>query len=336
VACWKGRLWISPTGAFFIDNTDPENPLRFSLDNAFRPVLLVNDDPSNRASPWRQVVDAATDPQLGDAGNQGIYSMAVFADALYLGVTNSTTGFEIWKADGARCFLPPRPCVLSWEKLIDDGGGRPIAADGRADNARIFDFDVFKGHLYWGAAEAGSTGKFATPEMGRIGLDGRWDLIVGEPRDPSAMAADPNFNCQLQGSSCVPLSGMGPGFRPTPLTQGSLGYIWQFEPHEGVLYAGTADLSSILPELPGGVPGSDLWRSRNGTDWSLVNDDGFGNPCNVGVRTMASSPFGLFLGTANPFTDPTGCGIAGGTAGAEVWLGISTTGVSPRGMGPTR
>jgi hypothetical protein len=26
-----------------------------------------------------------------------------------------------------------------------------------------------------------------------------------------------------------------------------------------------------------------------------------GNPYNVGLRTMASTPYGLFLGTANPF-----------------------------------
>jgi hypothetical protein len=322
LACWKGRLWISPTGAFSIDNTDPETPFRFSLDNAFRPVLLANDDPSSRVSPWRQVVDVATDPQLGDEGNQGIYSMAVFADALYLGVTNSTTGFEIWKADGSRCRTPPALCVLSWEKLIDNRGGRPIAADGRADNARIFDFDVFNGHLYWGAAEAASTGKITTAEMGRIGPDGRWHLIVGDPRDASAMAAYPNFNYQLEGSSCVPLSGLGPGFGATPLTPGAANYIWQFEPHNGFLYAGTADLTSFQPGLPGAVPGSDLWRSDNGTDWSLVNDDGFGNPSNIGIRTMASSPVGLFVGTSNPFTDSATFGIEGGTAGAEVWLGI--------------
>jgi hypothetical protein len=327
VACWKGRLWISPTGALTITGSPPDVTISFSLDNAFRPVLLVNDDPSNRTSPWRQVVDTATDPDLGDAGNQGIWSMAVFVDALYLGVTNATTGFEIWKADGARCHEPPAPCVLTWEKLIDSGGGRPLGADGRAENARIFDFDVFQGHLYWGAAEAASTGKITTAEVGRIGADGRWDLIVGEPRDASTMAADPHFHCQLEGASCVPLSGKGPGFGPDPLTPGVAIYPWQFEPHAGFLYAGTADLSSVPgvvpgPALPGGFPGADLWRSRDGVHWVLVNDNGFGNPLNVGVRTMASSPVGLFVGTSNPFNASTLPDMAlEGTPGAEVWLG---------------
>jgi hypothetical protein len=322
MACWKGRLWIAPTGALMITGTPPDVTVSFSLDNAFRPILLVNDDPSNRASPWRQVVDTATDPQLGDAGNQGIYSMAVFADALYLGVTNSTSGFELWRADGTRCQEPPGPCVLTWEKRIDNGGGRPLAADGRADNARIFDFDVYQGYLYWGAAEAASTGKITTAELGRIAPDGSWDLIVGMPRDTAASADDPHFRCARAGDVCVPLSGLGPGFGPTPLSPGTANYIWQFEAHEGFLYAGTADLTSVQPD-GAGVPGADLWRSADGIHWSLVFDNGLGNPFNIGVRTLASSPMGLFLGTSNPLNVPTPPDMAlEGTPGAEVWLGI--------------
>jgi hypothetical protein len=181
---------------------------------------------------------------------------------------------------------------------------------------------VFNGHLYWGAAAAGSTGRITTPEMGRIGPDGRWDLIVGEPRDAGAMAADPNFNCQREDASCVPLSGKGPGFGPTPSTQGTLGYIWQFEPHKGVLYAGVADATGFQPNLPGAISGADLWRSQDGTHWFLVNDDGFGNPCNVGVRSMASSPFGLFVGTSNPLRPSMLPEIEGCTPGSEVWFGI--------------
>jgi hypothetical protein len=188
----------------------------------------------------------------------------------------------------------------------------------------VFDFDVFNDHLYWGAAEAGSTGKITTAEMGRIGRDGRWDLIVGEPREASAMASYTNFNCHREDASCVPLSSKGPGFGPDPQTPGVANYIWRFKPYGDLLYAGTADLTSLLQlDLPGAVPGADLGRSRNGTDWSLVLNDGFGNPLNIGVRTMASSPSGLFAGTANPFfPDATLPELEGGTAGAEVWLGV--------------
>jgi hypothetical protein len=121
---------------------------------------------------------------------------------------------------------------------------------------------------------------------------------------------------------CLPLSGFGPSFGPN-LTTGTGWYIWQLRSHEGVLYVGTLEGQSFLGMFtPGVVPGFDLWRSSNGTDdWTLISNDGFGNPFNYGVRNMASTPLGLFLGTANPFTIETGAN--GGTGGAEVWLGLS-------------
>lgn len=190
--------------------------------------------------------------------------------------------------------------------------------DTTSNNARVFRFLEFNGYLYFTAGETAPT-KFGPGEIGRIGADGRWDLIVGAPRDASAMAAYPNFNCQLEGDFCLPLSGMGPSFGSTPFTTGSALYIWQLGSHEGVLYAGTAENQGLRTPFPPGA-GFDLWRTSNGTDWTLVSDDGFGNPFNYGVRNMASTSFGLFLGTANPFTIEDG--THGGTGGAEVWLGI--------------
>ena len=326
VACWKGRLWISPAGSLTITGSPPDITFDIVPDNAFSPVLLVNDDPSNRLSPWQEVLNVASDPQLGNAENVGIYSMAVFYNALYLGVANQTTGFELWKANGDKCHRPPGLCVLTWEKLIDNGGGRPVPEDETADNARIFDFAAFKDYLYWGVSES-ALFKLTTAELGRIGPNGRWDLIVGEPRDTNAMAAYTNFNCQLEDSVCVPLSGKGPGFGPTPLTPGFANYIWSLEKHDGFLYAATFDSISLLiaagfPNIPpGAVPGFDLWRSSNGTAWSLVFNDGLGNPFNYGGRNLTSTPLGLFVGTANPFT--TQDGSNGGTGGLEVWIGVS-------------
>jgi hypothetical protein len=277
-------------------------------DIAFNKVLLVNDDPSNSSSPWERVLDFANDPDLGDPENVGIFTMTVFNDALYLGVSNRTTGIEVWKADGRHCKKPPQPCTLSWQKIIDDGLGRPLdVTAGRPKNAAVMDFSEFKGHLYFGATEI--RGALITrAELIRLDPDDRVDLIVGETRDATAMAAYPNFNCERVGSSCVPLSGFGAGFGPT----GEAQYIWQIEGHQGSLYAGTLESDNSDGFL--------LWRSKDGITWSLVNDDGFGNPFNQGVRKLESSPWGLFLGTANPNTIEEGAN--GGTGGAEVWLGI--------------
>jgi hypothetical protein len=326
VACWKGRLWISPAGSLTINGSLPDVTFDIVPDNAFRPVLLVNEDPSNRLSPWREVLDVASDPELGNTGNVGIYSMAVFDNALYLGVANQTAGFELWKADGDKCRRPPGPCVLTWKKLIENGGGRPVPEGETADSARIFNFVAFKNHLYWGASES-ALFKTTTAELGRIGRDDRWDLIVGEARDANTMAAFPNFNCQAEDSSCAPLSGKGSGFGIDPLTPGFANYIWSLETHNRSLYAATFDATTLALAVgqripPGAVPGFDLWRSSNGTDWSLVFDDGLGNLFNYGGRNLTSTPLGLFVGTANPFTTATES--IGGTGGLEVWIGVGS------------
>ena len=118
---------------------------------------------------------------------------------------------------------------------------------------------------------------------------------------------------------------MGPGFGPDPLTPGVAAYIWSLEAHDGSLYAATFDPFSFL-QAEGGDPGFDLWRSSNGTDWSPVLTNGFGNACNYGGRNMTSSPLGLFVGTANPFTTEDGIDNnfcpEGDTGGLEVWIGV--------------
>ena len=318
--CWNERLWISPSGVLEINSLTPPISIAMDPDIAFNKVLLTNSNPSSPGSPWESIVDVANDPQLGDANNLGLWGLEVFRGALYLGVINRTTGFEIWRADGASCHRPPGLCELAWEKIIVNGGGLPVPTDSTATNARIFQFKEFNGSLYWTAGETAPT-KFGPAELGRIGPDGRWDLIVGAARDASTMAADPNFNCQLDstGTLCLPLSGRGPSFGPDPFTRGDALYFWQLQVHDGFLYLGTASGQGLTCSSP--VAGFDLWRSGNGIDWSLVLDDGLGNPCNYGARNMASTPLGLFLGTANPFTLEDGTGPSGGTGGAEVWLG---------------
>ena len=74
--------------------------------------------------------------------------------------------------------------------------------------------------------------------------------------------------------------------------------------------------------------GFELWRTKDGINWIPVTRDGFGNPFNYGGRTMVSTPEGLFLGTANPFSPkvPVKVGssvvyIPNPDGGTEVWHG---------------
>jgi len=62
-----------------------------------------------------------------------------------------------------------------------------------------------------------------------------------------------------------------------------------------------------------GEPGR-LWRSTNGVDWTLIEDEGFGDPHNVGVVNLGVFSSTLYAATHNP------------TRGLEIWR--SSTGDS--------
>ena len=47
--------------------------------------------------------------------------------------------------------------------------------------------------------------------------------------------------------------------------------------------------------------GFDLWWTQDGAYFSEVDQQGFEDGYNMGVRTLVSTPLGLFLGSANPF-----------------------------------
>src|SRR3546814_6205008 len=74
--------------------------------------------------------------------------------------------------------------------------------------------------------------------------------------------------------------------------------------------------------------GFSLWRTDDGVHWEPVTRDGFGNKFNWGGRTFASTPHGLFVGTANPFGPRLAMRRDGEwqygfnpRGGCEVWLG---------------
>ena len=76
------------------------------------------------------------------------------------------------------------------------------------------------------------------------------------------------------------------------------------------------------------IGGFDLWRSRDGVQWLPVTRSGFRNPYNWGVRSMVSTPHGLFVGTANPFGPEVSVGKPGDgvyranpRGGTEIWHG---------------
>jgi hypothetical protein len=120
-------------------------------------------------------------------------------------------------------------------------------------------------------------------------------LIVGAPREtPDGYKA--------------PLSGMHSGFNWL-LNE----HIWRMVEHEGWLYISTNDMTSLnmknwpvmnwptIGDLLTTFQGGDLLATRDGLYYTVIDRTGFGDGLEIGIRTFASTPHGLFCGTSNPY-----------------------------------
>jgi hypothetical protein len=293
-----GRIYTSPTGRVGGDANASKAA-----------IVLETDDPTSQ--PWLPVSELG----FGDRGNQTFFEMASFNGHLYVGTLNPLTGFQIWKTLAAG-----KPYL--WTRVITNGAYRGNL------NELAISMCPFNGALYVGTAiqNGGYDRTYnigpAAPELIRIHPDDSWDLVVGTARlTPDGWK--------------FPLSGRGPGF-DNPLN----GYFWRMAVHEGWLYLGTyksvvmlpylkkdgwpADFRWIIGEL--GIDefahfagGCELWGSPDGVDWQPITRSGFENPYNYGVRTLHSTPWGLFVGTANPFGPEIALRDRDLQSGREVW-----------------
>jgi hypothetical protein len=301
---FKGRLFTAPTGSA------QGNPNTSGVTEIYE-----SSDPAK--GEWRPVNKAG----FGDPNNRTVFELRGFGDYLYAGTVNNN-GFQIWRTSAAG--EPP----YDWTNVISNGAGRGSL------NQIAVSMMVFKDALYVGTGiQNGGYDHLnkigpAGAEIIRIHHDGSWEIVVGEIR-----------------AGKRPLSGLSPGFNNL-----FSGYIWRMGVHNGWLYAATMDWSNILrftklegrPEkvarLLGQVGmenivqnqgGCEVWRSYDGENWLPVTRKGFGNLYNGGARNIVSTPYGLFIGTANPFGprvasqigDDEWTYVDNPDSGLEVWLG---------------
>lgn len=197
-----------------------------------------------------------------------VFEMATFNGFLYLGLLDQLKGYAVVKTDATG--TPP----YTFTPVVTDGGFRRPRP-----SPTVVSMFAFKDRLYVGT-------DYPT-ELIRINRDDTWDLVVGTPREtPDGWK--------------YPLSGLDTGFN-WPLNQ----HIWRMQEHEGVLYVGTLDQSTRWREIPGMDErigdryGFDLYRTSDGQYFSPITVNGFGDKFQNGLRTFASTPHGLFLGTAS-------------------------------------
>ena len=305
---FKGRLFTSPVGA------TQNRPNQSTY-----PMVFESADP--RLGQWRPV----SPPGFDNPDNLAVFEIVEFNGYLYAGTGNFISGFEIWKSD---CEGEP---PYRWTPVLRLGAYRGNLNEG------VLSLCVFNNALYVGTAiQDGGYDRVnrigpAAAEVIRINPDDTWDLVVGSSR------------LTPQGVK-IATSGLMPGFNNF-----FNGYIWKMCVHDGCLYAGTWDWSTflrysavekwpqILREFVDALGmqdtieregGFDLMGTSDGDHWFAVTKQGFDNEYNCGVRTMVSTPYGLAVGTVNPFgpevavkKDGKWSYVDNPRGGLEVWLG---------------
>jgi len=199
-----------------------------------------------------------------------VFDLLPFNGWLYVATYNPVEGYSVLKTDATG--TPPYTFI----PVVTDGGfADPLYSRG------ALSMHIFRGRLYVGTDRPA--------EVIRINPDDSWDLIVGRPREtPDGMKS--------------PLSGFGPGF-----DYGMNVHIWRMQAHDDWLYVGTCDQSTALKEIPfindmlEPYMGFDLFTTPDGEHFTMITRTGFNHRLDYGVRTFASTPYGLFLGTANEY-----------------------------------
>jgi hypothetical protein len=203
-----------------------------------------------------------------------VFELATFGGRLYAGTGDFDAGYGVWRTGRRR---PHR-----WEAVVTGGAGRGPKITSAVSMAR------YRGRLYVGASGWGTPG-FPSSELIRIAPDGSWDVVVGNQRRDAA------------GTLKAPESGLPDGF-------GNVfnSHFWRMHVFRGALLLGTNDWSWSVRGLPGlgdqlrPQLGFDLYGTCDGSDWWAATRDAFGRGGqDFGVRTMASSRAGLFIGTTN-------------------------------------
>ena len=202
-----------------------------------------------------------------------VFELATFGGRLYAGTGDRESGYGVWRAD------PHRP--RRWESVVVGGAGRGSTI------TSVVSMAPYRGRLYVGAS-GWLNSAFPASELIRVARDGRWEVVVGNPRRDA------------DGVLRSPLSGLPDGFG-NPFNH----HFWRMQTFRGALLLGTNDWSWSLRGAPG-IP--DQLRSEFGFDLYGTCDGRTGGSrratASAATTTSACAPWpcrdaGLFIGTTN-------------------------------------
>ncbi len=208
-----------------------------------------------------------------------LFDMAVFGDYLYLGLRYTDKGYAVYKTKGGGspyCQLIP---------VITAGAYHP------EPSMSVISMCVFGNRLYVGTDRPA--------EIIRVNPDDTWDLVVGAAR-------------QTPDGWKAPLSSLDAGF-----SNWLNAHIWRMYVHEERLYIGTWNMSAYFRHSVEAAAildhqyGFDLYTTDDGWHFTPVTTNGFGQPFNEGLRSFATTPYGLYVGTVNAWY------------GLQIWRGAA-------------
>jgi len=292
--CSANEVYPGIPGAYLLRSTDgvnfaqvPHDPGTFLGDysfSSFRGIQTYNNK-FYVVTLFPFAILESANPQLGDNAFRVVTSsaftpveIASYNGFLYVATSDSTNGFSVLKTNAQG-----KPPYAYSSIITNDGYRNPYP------NKTVVSMVPFNGSLYIGGDGVGP-GPFQSQaaEVLRINPDDSWDVVVGQSR--STPVGQKNS-----------LSGLRPGFG-----WGLNAHMWRMEIFDNRLYVGTFDESTSLRNGPSGSAlqsqlGFDLWYTSDGTTFSRVDYLGFGDEFNSGVRALKATPYGLFLGAANPY-----------------------------------
>ena len=231
---------------------------------------------------------------FGNAQNTTVSTLAGFGGQLYAGTINNN-GAQLWRRDVSG----------TWSSLITPGFGV-------VRNIGIDDLFVFGGQLY-ASTEADEVNG---GEVYRSNNGTTWTPVVTAgfgDRNNGEVFRLTTFNSRLYASTWSYTTTHGAEiYRSSTGNSGDWAcvannglnndthneVVLSFETVNSYLYAGTRN----------GTTGGEVWRTINGTNWSQVNTDGFGDANNTSVAALAAFNGYLYASTYH----------ASG-AGAQIW-----------------
>jgi hypothetical protein len=307
-----GQTWtpIRQTPGTFFGNIGNYFLNPSSLVRSFRSLTQFNGQLFVTAATYEGsgIIIASPNPSAGDNSFQQVspnwsvmptWDVEVFNNYLYAttGFTraenSSETGYGVYKT--AATGTPP----YQFTPIVINGGYQ--------NNASLLAPNGLYMHLYRNELYV-STNR--PTELIKVRADDTWDLIVGEPRP---LPAGVKVGTSGANGQITPLSGFGSGFG-----NWMNGHFWRMgsitgmgEPDQNAsgqnLFLGTWDWSVGLQQFQSLVSldslfthqyGTDVYRTEDGSHWSVITQAGFGDPNNSGTRSLEATPVGLFLGTA--------------------------------------